>query len=69
MSFGNQNPYEVTYGSFGTMAVDAKETERAAFIRRTYLHLAGAISSHRRKREEGADCVDQKHSTDGGRGR
>ncbi|MCO6458799.1 MAG: US12 family protein [Pirellulaceae bacterium] len=43
MSFGNQNPYEASYGSFGMTAADAAETERVGFIRRTYLHLAGAV--------------------------
>jgi FtsH-binding integral membrane protein len=42
MSFGSQNPYEVTSG--WTPAALAAEDERATFIRRTYVHLAGAIA-------------------------
>ncbi len=40
----NDNPYQHTYpASYGTMAADAQVSERAEFIRNTYLHLLGAI--------------------------
>ena len=42
MSFGSQNPYEVTSG--WNPAALAAEDERATFVRRTYAHLAGAIA-------------------------
>jgi FtsH-binding integral membrane protein len=42
MSYGTQNPYEVS--GWGNPAALAAETERATFIRRTYVHLAGAIA-------------------------
>jgi FtsH-binding integral membrane protein len=42
MSFGSQNPYEVTAG--WNPAALAAEDERATFIRRIYAHLAGAIA-------------------------
>lgn len=44
MSFGNQNPYEATYGGYPSVAASAAEDERVAFMRRTYLHLAGAVA-------------------------
>lgn len=42
----NQNPYQATYNEYGgnNMAAFAQESERTAFIRRTYLHLAGAVA-------------------------
>jgi FtsH-binding integral membrane protein len=44
--FDNQNPYAATYNEVGGMplAYMAEESERTAFVRRTYLHLAGAVS-------------------------
>jgi len=40
----NDNPYQQTYPeSYGSIAADAQVSERAAFIRNTYLHLLGAI--------------------------
>ena len=42
MSYLDQNPYAVTYGS-NTFAAAASESERTTFIRRTYTHLAGAV--------------------------
>jgi FtsH-binding integral membrane protein len=40
----NDNPYQPTYSApQGNIAADAQVTERAAFIRNTYLHLLGAI--------------------------
>ena len=42
MSFAEQNPYQVTLGA-GGFAAAAGESERTTFIRRTYLHLAGAV--------------------------
>jgi FtsH-binding integral membrane protein len=40
----NDNPYQQTYpASRGNIAADAQVSERAAFIRNTYLHLLGAI--------------------------
>jgi hypothetical protein len=44
MSYGTQNPYQVSYGGFAGPAALAEEDARATFIRRTYLHLAGAIA-------------------------
>ncbi len=44
MSYDAQNPYQVSYGGFAGPAALAEEDARAAFIRRTYLHLAGAIA-------------------------
>jgi FtsH-binding integral membrane protein len=43
MNYETQNPYQVTYGGFDGPAALAAEDARATFIRRTYLHLAGAI--------------------------
>jgi FtsH-binding integral membrane protein len=45
MSYGTQNPYQVSYGGFAGPAALAEEDARAAFIRRTYVHLAGAIAA------------------------
>lgn len=42
MSFADQNPYAAPYGPT-TFAAAAAESERTTFIRRTYVHLAGAI--------------------------
>ncbi len=42
MSYLDQNPYAATYGP-STFAIAAGESERTAFIRRTYAHLAGAV--------------------------
>lgn len=42
MSYVDQNPYATTYGA-QTFAAAAGESERTAFIRRTYVHLAGAV--------------------------
>ncbi len=42
MSFADQNPYQVSYAT-GQFAADAGLGERTAFLRRTYLHLAGAV--------------------------
>ena len=43
MNFANQNPYQASrFGATDTAAY-AAESERTAFIRRTYLHLFGAI--------------------------
>ena len=40
----DNNPYQQTYPSnYGTVAANAQVSERAAFIRNTYLHLLGAI--------------------------
>lgn len=40
----NDNPYQQTYStSQGNIAADAQVSERATFIRNTYLHLLGAI--------------------------
>jgi FtsH-binding integral membrane protein len=44
MSYTNQNPYQ-SYTPFGNVAAMAAESERTAFIRRTYTHLAGAIAA------------------------
>lgn len=41
MSFAEQNPYQ-TFG-YGPVAALAEEDARIGFIRRTYLHLAGAV--------------------------
>jgi FtsH-binding integral membrane protein len=38
-----QNPYASPYGIAALPAAMAEESERAAFIRRTYLHVLGAI--------------------------
>jgi hypothetical protein len=42
MSFAEQNPYQSS-AAFGNFAAAAGESERTAFIRRTYAHLAGAV--------------------------
>ena len=42
MSFANQNRYSTTYNP-GTFAAAAGVAERTTFIRRTYMHLAGAV--------------------------
>jgi len=40
----NDNPYQQTYSpAHGSIAADAQVSERASFIRNTYLHLLGAI--------------------------
>lgn len=39
--FDQGNPYQASYGDF---AAFAGESERTAFIRRTYAHLAGAVA-------------------------
>lgn len=39
----SENPYQVGHGVHSGMAAFAEETARTAFIRRTYLHLAGAV--------------------------
>ena len=41
--FDQQNPYS-SFGSDVAVAAYAQESERTAFIRRTYAHLAGAIT-------------------------
>lgn len=43
MSYGQDNPYQYSGSYAPTFAAQAVESERAAFIRRTYTHLAGAI--------------------------
>ncbi len=46
MSYGNPNPYASSHsGAYDGFAIDAQAEERSAFIRRTYLHLAGAIAA------------------------
>ena len=42
MSYVDQNPYASPYAA-GALAISAGESERTAFIRRTYAHLAGAV--------------------------
>jgi FtsH-binding integral membrane protein len=42
MSFGSENPYASPYHPTSFAAL-AGESERTTFIRRTYLHLAGAV--------------------------
>ena len=42
MSSMSNNPYE-SYATFPELAINAGESERVAFIRRTYLHLAAAV--------------------------
>ncbi len=42
MSFADQNPYQTNYG-VSRFAATAGESERTTFIRRTYLHLGGAV--------------------------
>lgn len=42
MSFAGENPYRSTFG-MSTFAAAASESERTAFMRRTYTHLAGAV--------------------------
>ena len=43
MSYGNMEQSQSPYQSFGMLASDAGVDARADFIRKTYLHLAGAI--------------------------
>ncbi len=43
MSYGTPNPYESPDNAYAIPAALAAEDARATFIRRTYLHLAGAI--------------------------
>lgn len=50
MSFGNQNdnlktnPYAALAHSYSVPAAEAKVDDRVTFLRKTYLHLAGAVS-------------------------
>jgi FtsH-binding integral membrane protein len=44
MNYYDQNPYQAVYDK-GFVAAMAEESERATFIRRTYLHLGGAIAA------------------------
>lgn len=44
MSYMQPNPYEASYSPDTMPAAWAAEDERVGFIRRTYLHLAGAIA-------------------------
>ena len=39
MSYADNNPYR----SWGMIAADAQPNERLGFIRKTYVHLAGAV--------------------------
>jgi FtsH-binding integral membrane protein len=39
----SENPYQNPYASFGEVAARANVDERTDFIRKTYLHLAGAV--------------------------
>ena len=39
----SENPYEAPYVPFGDIAAQAAVDERATFIRKTYLHLLGAV--------------------------
>ncbi len=43
MSYGSPNPYQSPENTWSLPAALAAEDARATFIRRTYLHLAGAI--------------------------
>lgn len=43
MSYGSENPYDAAFANYQGFAATATEDARVAFIRRTYLHLAGAI--------------------------
>jgi uncharacterized protein len=45
MSYDTHNPYQVSYSGFAGPAILAEEDARAAFIRKTYLHLAVAIAA------------------------
>lgn len=51
MSFGQQhdnlknNPYAALAHNYSVPAAEASVTDRVAFIRRTYLHLAGAVGA------------------------
>lgn len=41
----DDNPYQVSqFGSYAPLAFEAETSERTAFIRRTYLHLAAAVA-------------------------
>jgi hypothetical protein len=42
MSYANENPYAPAFGG-GMPAAVAQEWERTTFLRRTYVHLAGAV--------------------------
>ena len=42
MNYQPENPYDSTY-AYSPIAAAAEESARAAFIRRTYLNLAGAV--------------------------
>ena len=39
MSYADNNPYR----SWGMIAAEAQPNERLGFIRKTYMHLAGAV--------------------------
>jgi FtsH-binding integral membrane protein len=43
MSYSTENPYQSPYDALTAPAAWAAADERSAFVRRTYLHLAGAI--------------------------
>jgi len=45
MSYGQQNPYQASASGYAPIAAHADTWERTQFIRRTYLHLAGAIGA------------------------
>ena len=45
MSYGQQNPYQASSSGYAPIAAQADTWERTQFIRRTYLHLAGAIGA------------------------
>ncbi len=42
MSYGD-NQYQPNQSVWGDLAARAEPTERAAFIKKTYLHLTGAV--------------------------
>jgi FtsH-binding integral membrane protein len=44
MNYETQNPYQSPYNGLAIPAALAEEDARTTFIRRTYLHLAGAIA-------------------------
>jgi FtsH-binding integral membrane protein len=44
MNYETQNPYQSSYNGMAVPAALAEEDARTTFIRRTYLHLAGAIA-------------------------
>ena len=45
MSYAQNNRSEPSYSGFDRSVAEAGESERTAFIRRTYAHLAGAIAA------------------------